>query len=348
VSVLEIDGSTGEGGGQIVRIAVALSAVTSTPVRVVNVRAGRAKPGLAAQHATAIRAVARLCDARVEDAEVGSTTFTFAPGPLHGGKVSVDVGTAGSIALVLQACLPAAFRVGDTEIEVRGGTDVPWSPPLDYFGHVFLGLLRKMGGRADVEVAMRGYYPRGGGLVRVRVESPAKWRPLWHPGRGGIIRVVGRAHASNLPQDVVERMKSAATRRFAKFTSVRLHSETLGPDRAVGPGGAIVLWAETPETILGASALAEKGKRAEKVGDEAATSLLKEIESRATLDVHAGDQVLTYAAMASGPSEFLVREVTEHMRSMMWLLESFLGTQFRVSSEGGLSRIRVTPTADGS
>ena len=268
MSVVEIDGSTGEGGGQIVRMAVALSALTSTPVRVVNVRTKRSKPGLAAQHATAIRAVALLCDARVEGAEVGSSAFTFTPGPLHGGKVSVDVGTAGSITLVLQACLPAAFRAGDTEIEVRGGTDVPWSPPLDYFGHVFLGLLRKMGGRADLEVAMRGYYPRGGGLVRVQVERTARWRPLLLPGRGGIARIAGRVHASNLPEDVVERMKSATTRRFARFTSVRIHSETLGPDRAVGPGGAIVLWAETPETILGASALAEKGKRAEKVGDE--------------------------------------------------------------------------------
>ena len=346
MSVLELDGSYGEGGGQIVRMAVALAALTSTSVRVVNVRAKRAKPGLAAQHATAIRAVARLCDARVEGADVGSSAFTFTPGPLHGGKVSVDVGTAGSITLVLQACLPAAFHAGDTELEIRGGTDVPWSPPLDYFGHVFLGLLRKMGGRAEVEIAMRGYYPRGGGLVRVRVERAPRWRPLLLPGRGGIVRIAGRAHASNLPEDVVERMKSAATRRFAQYTSVRIHSEVLGPDRAVGPGGAIVLWAETPETILGASALAEKGKRAERVGDEAATMLLKEIESRATLDVHASDQVLAYAAMASSPSEFLVRDVTEHARTMMWLLGSFLGTQFHVSSEGGLSRIRVTPSAD--
>lgn len=343
MSLLEIDGSHGEGGGQIVRMAVALSALTSTPVRVVNVRAKRAKPGLAAQHATAIRAVARMCDANVEGAEVGSGAFTFTPGPLHGGKVSVDVGTAGSITLVLQACMPAAFHAGDVELEIRGGTDVPWAPPLDYFGHVFLGLLQKMGGRAEVEVAMRGYYPRGGGLVRVRVERTSRWRPLLLPGRGGIVRIAGRAHASNLPPDVVERMKSAATRRFATYTSVRIHSEVLGPDRAVGPGGAIVLWAETPETILGASGLAEKGKRAEKVGEEAAALLLKEIESRATLDVHASDQVLAYAAMAASPSEFLVREATEHARTMMWLLGSFLKTQFHVSSEGGISRIRVTP-----
>ena len=343
--MLEIDGSHGEGGGQIVRTAVALSALTSTPIRVVNVRAKRTKPGLAAQHATAIRAVARLCDARLEGVEVGSDAFSFGPKEIHGGRFSFDVGTAGSITLVLQACLPAAFQAGDTELEVRGGTDVPWSPPLDYFGHVFLGLLRKMGGRAEVEEAMRGYYPRGGGLVRVRVENPAKWKPLRLPSRGGIERIAGRAHASNLPEDVVDRMKSSAFRHLSDFITVRIHSETLGPDRAVGPGGAIVLWAETPDTILGATALAEKGKRAEKVGEQAAIALMKEIESRATLDVHASDQVLAYAAMASGSSEFLVREVTEHTLTMMWLLGSFLGTQFQIVPEGGLHRVTVRPAA---
>src|SRR5207245_2600345 len=167
----------GAGGGQIVRMAVALSAITSTPVRVVNVRAKRKTAGLAAQHMTAIQAVARLCDARTAGVEVGSREFIFEPGTLRGGRFSFDVGTAGSITLVLQACLPAAFSVGDTELEIRGGTDAPWSPPLDYFGHVFLGLLRKMGGRADVTVAMRGYYPRGGGIVRVKVETAATWKP---------------------------------------------------------------------------------------------------------------------------------------------------------------------------
>ena len=343
--MLEIDGSYGEGGGQLVRTAVALSALTSTPFRVVKVRAKRKPPGLAAQHVTAIRAVATMCDARIEGVEMASQAFTFEPGDLHGGKYSFDIGTAGSITLVLQACLPAAFRTGDTELEIRGGTDVPWSPPLDYFGHVFLGLLRKMGGRADVEVAMRGYYPRGGGLVRVRVEEPVKWKPLRLPSRGGITQIAGRAHASNLPEDVVGRMKSSALSELSNFMNVRIHSEILGTDRAAGPGGALVLWAETPETILGASGLAEKGKRAERVGREAAIGLLGEMDSRATLDLHASDQILAYTALATGPSEFVVREVTDHARTMMWLLSSFAGTQFHIVSEGGLQRVTVTPKA---
>jgi RNA 3'-phosphate cyclase len=341
--VLEIDGSHGEGGGQIVRMAVALSALTSTPVRVVNVRAKRKNAGLAAQHATAIQAVGKLCGARLDGVAVGSRSFEFHPETLRGGSFSFDVGTAGSITLVLQACLPAAFAAGDLELTVRGGTDVPWSPPLDYLGHVFLRLVRRMGGHAEVDVAMRGYYPRGGGVVRVRVEKVVKWTPLRLAERGEIERITGRVHVSNLPDDVGKRMKSACLQRLSHFMDVKIHDETLGPDRAVGPGGAVVLWAETPETVLGATALAERGKRAEKVGEEAATALLKEIESGATVDVRAGDQVLVYAAMASGPSEFLVREVTEHARTMMWLLGSFLGTQFEVIPHGGLQRVSVTP-----
>ncbi len=341
--MLEVDGSHGEGGGQIVRMAVALSALTSTPVRVVNVRAKRRNPGLAAQHATAVRAVGRLCDARMEGVEVGSGAFAFEPGPLHGGSFSFDVGTAGSITLVLQACLPAAFATGDAEITVRGGTDVPWSPPLDYLGHVFLRLLAKMGGRAKVDVAMRGYYPRGGGVVRVAIGEAPAWRPLRLAARGDIERIAGRAHATNRPEAVVKRMKSSALQRLSGFMDVKVHEELLGPDRAIGPGGAIVLWAETAETVLGADALAQKGVRAEKVGEEAAGGLLREVESGATLDVHAADQLLAYSAMAREPSEFLVREVTEHAHTRMWLLTSFLGAQFEVVQEGGLSRVAVRP-----
>lgn len=341
--MITVDGSHGEGGGQVVRMAVALSALTSTPVRVVNVRAKRRNPGLAAQHVTAIRAVATLCGAHTEGAVVGSSTVEFHPQSLRGGSFSFDVGTAGSITLVLQACMPAALAAGDVELTVRGGTDVPWSPPLDYFGHVFLGLLRRMGARAKVDVAMRGYYPRGGGLVRVTIEEPPTWRPLRALERGDLERIAGRAHISNLPEDVVKRMKSGALQRLSRFMDVKVHDETLGQDRAVGPGGAIVLWAETPATVLGADALAERGKRAEKVGDEAAAKLLAEIESGATVDIRAADQILPYVATAPGPSEFVAREVTEHTRTQMWLLNSFLGTQFETVPQGGLQRVSVRP-----
>lgn len=341
--MLTIDGAFGEGGGQIARMAAALSALTSKPVRVENVRANRKNPGLAAQHVTAIQAVAALCGARLVGVAVGSRAFELHPGPLRGGSFQFDVGTAGSVTLVLQACLVPAFHVGDVELTIRGGTDVPWSPPLDYFQHVFLDLLRRMGAQATIEVSLRGYYPRGGGLVRALVQRASAWNPLWLGGHEDVRRIEGRAHASNLPAEVVHRMKHAALRRLTGFADVRVAGDTLGPDRAVGPGGAIVLWAETERTVLGGSALAERGKRAEKVGEEAAQALLREIESAATLDLHAADQLLPYAAMARGPSEFLVGQISKHSETMMWLLGSILGTRFDVRQEGVATRIRVVP-----
>src|SRR3990170_1510026 len=205
---MEIDGAHGEGGGQLLRNSAALAAVTGIPIRVKNIRAGRPKPGLAAQHLTALQAVAALADATVEGLNVGSREVTIAPGRLRGGRFSFDVGTAGSVTLVLQACLPAALRAPEpTELTLIGGTDVKWSPPVDYFRFVFLPLLARMGGRVEVEVLKRGYYPRGGGQVLVKVAPAAAFQPLVVEPPGTLKRVHGIAHAANLQPEVAQRMK---------------------------------------------------------------------------------------------------------------------------------------------
>lgn len=341
--MLEVDGSHGEGGGQVLRTAVALSSLTGTPVRVVDIRARRRKPGLMAQHIAAVSAVAKLSRARVEGLEVGSTSLTFTPEEPRGGSFRFDVGTAGSVTLVMQACLPVMLRVGRAEVVVTGGTDVPFSPPLDYAGHVFLASLGRLGGRVRLEVATRGYYPRGGGRMRIAVDEPAAWRPvdLSEPPR--IESISGRFHASNLPEHVVDRMRTGALHKLEGFRDVHVRTETLGPERAVGPGGAAVLWAHAGGAVLGATCLAEKGKRAEAVGAEAADRLREEIKSGATADVHAADQLLPYLAQAPGPSTFLVREVTPHADTVMWLLRTFLGTRFEVAPVDGAVRVVVLP-----
>ena len=343
MSVLEIDGSCGEGGGQVLRMSLALSALTGTAVRVVNVRARRKNPGLAAQHVTAVRAVADLCSAEVKGVDVGSRSVEFTPGAIRPGGFSFDVGTAGSVTLVLQAALPAAFRVGDVELRISGGTDVPMAPPADYFRKVFLRWLGRLGGAAEFELVRRGYYPRGGGEVVVRIPEPAKWRPLLLEQSAEVERIEGAAHIANLPEDIAMRMASAARKRLATYLSVKIHSEVLDAMRAEGPGGAIVLWADAGESILGGSAVAERGKRAEVVGNEAAAVLMAELHTGATVDIHAADQILPYLALASGPSSFLVREVTDHTRTVMWLLRSFLPVQFETTTAGGLQRIVVRP-----
>jgi len=342
--VIEIDGSHGEGGGQLVRNAAALAAVTGKAVRVANLRAKRPNPGLAAQHVTALQALAAVSGARIEGLRPGSRQIVVTPGTLAGGTHRFDVGTAGSVTLVLQACLPAALMApAPTDLTLIGGTDVKWSPPLDYLRFVFLPLLARMGGRVEVEEVRRGYYPRGGGQVRVKVTPSSGFRPLVVEPPGNLRRIRGIAHAANLPPHVAQRMKQSAARQFVAIAETKIEERSLGNAQAMGPGGAIVLWTEHENTVLGADALAEKGEPAEKVGQAAGEELLSDLKAHASLDVHASDQVLIYAALAEGESRFSAREVSGHALTTMWLLEAFLGVKFETAQVGGRVQFRVMP-----
>ncbi|HII41302.1 MAG TPA: RNA 3'-terminal phosphate cyclase [Thermoplasmata archaeon] len=341
--MIEIDGSHGEGGGQLLRIAVALSAVTHRPVTVNRIREGRPNPGLAAQHVTALHAVAELASAQVSGLEVGSSRVVFEPGELRGGDHAFDVGTAGSVTLVLQACLPVAFAANEaTRLRIVGGTDVQWSPPLDYFARVFLPLIRRVGGQADLLSHRRGYYPRGGGEVEIVVQPTAVWSPLVISDAGAVEHVRGIAHASNLPADIPRRMKQAATRGLHGISDVKIEERVYPGEDAVGQGGAVVLWVEREHALLGASALAERGKSSERVGEEAAAALEAEIHVNATVDIHAADQVVAYLALADRASSFLVREVSPHLRTMAWLIPQFLGRTIEFQSIGDLTRVKVS------
>jgi len=344
--MIEVDGSHGEGGGQLVRMAVALSALTETPVRIVRIRAGRPAPGLAAQHVTAIQAIAALCAAESTGVAVGASSIEFRPGKLTPGRLSFDVGTAGSVTLVFQALLPvAAATAGPVQVRLVGGTDVRWSPPIDYFSRIFLALLRTLGGHADVEVLRRGYYPRGGGLVDAVIEPTRTWSPFLNPEADGTRRVRGIAHVSNLAEDVPKRMAHAALRRLQGIADVKIEQRVYRGEDAIGQGGALVLWAETDAGLVGADSLAERGKPSERVGEEAAASLRAEVESRATLDLRAADQLLIYLARANGPSDFRVRSVSGHMETMMWLIPQFVPCRFTVTREAGGWRVSVEPSA---
>src|SRR2546422_1042141 len=342
--MLEIDGAHGEGGGQLLRMAVAASALTETPVRVTRIRAGREKPGLAAQHATAVGALAKLCGAEATGLEIGSKTIEFEPGKIASGRYSFDVGTAGSITLVLQALLPVVTTApGPVSVRVTGGTDVPWSPPMDYFTRVFLPLIRRLGAHVDVEVARRGYYPKGGGIVDTVIEPNRRWSSFDPTDLGEIDRVRGIAHVANLPEDIPKRMKHAAVRRLHGPADVKIEERIYRGAEAIGQGGALVLWAEAGATVLGSDSLAQRGKPSERIGEEAAAALRSEIESQATLDIHAADQLLVYLARANGRSVFRVREISGHIETMMWLLPQFMLCQFEVSREPPGWRVKVEP-----
>ncbi len=341
--MLALDGAHGEGGGQLVRTACALSAITGTPFRLHGIRARRDPPGLAPQHLTAVKAVAELCAGSVEGLALRAQEIVFRPGPLRPGDYRFDVGTAGSIALVLQACLPAAFAAkGPVTLRVTGGTDVRAAPPLDYLRFVFLPLLRRMELHAEMNVRLRGYYPRGGGHVEVEV-APGTPQPLVLETAGRLQAIEGAAHVANLPLHIVERMQRTAERRLRDYPNVCIVPDVLGHDRAVGPGGAIVLWARTANTLLGAGEVAQRGVPAERIAETAAVALCAEIEAGATLDTHAADQILLYCAFSRGASAFLVRAWTSHAQTTAWLIEQFLPVRIQASAQGTLARVQIRP-----
>lgn len=342
--MIEIDGSYGEGGGQLLRTAVALAAITGQALRVRNVRARRSNPGLAAQHLAAVKAVAALCDAEVEGLQVKSQEIVFHPDRLRGGQFQFDVGTAGSMTLVLQAVLPVALMCKERLVMgITGGTDVRAAPPLDYFRYVFLPLLSLTGGRVSLHLVKRGYYPRGGGEVKVEVEPGARLRPLALETRGSLSEVRGIAHVSNLPTHITARMARAAQEALPPVPVPQIEQQQLAWPQAMGQGGAIVLWAHCGHDVLGAATTAQRGVPAERLGDEVGRALRAEIESGATLDVHAADQLLVYAALASGPSHFTVRTLSSHASTTMWVIERFLPVEFGVAQVGQLWRVDCRP-----
>jgi RNA 3'-phosphate cyclase len=342
--MIELDASYGEGGGQLVRTALALAALTGEAVRLANVRAGRARPGLAPQHLAAVRALAALCDAHCEGLELRATAFGFEPrAAVEGGELRVDVGTAGSVTLVLQALLPALVRARTpSRVVITGGTDVRQAPTWDYFREVLLRLLARMGLRVRASVVRRGYYPRGGGEVVVEVE-PGRPRPLLFPPSPASWNVLGEAHVAHLPLEIAERMRAAA--RAALPRPANIDARVLQYDEAVGTGGAITLWAQAEAGLAGASRVAERGVRAETLGAAAGAELAADMASGASLDVHAADQILVYTALAQGSSRFSVREVSSHARTAMWLIQQFLPVRFALEEHPGLISIHTAPEA---
>jgi RNA 3'-terminal phosphate cyclase (ATP) len=339
----EIDGSHGEGGGQLLRTACALSAITGDPVRLHAIRARRAPPGLAPQHLTAVKAVAALCDANVEGLALRSPELIFRPGRLRGGEFRFDVGTAGSVTLVLQALLPAALVCdAPVRIHLTGGTDVRAAPPLDYLRFVLLPLLAQMGASVELTLVRRGYYPRGGGVVEVLVQ-PGRLKGLRLEAPGAVKEIRGIAHVANLPAHIVTRMQQTAERLLAGIAPVQIEQQVLGKEQAIGPGGAVVLWARAAPALLGGSEVAQRGVPAERIAETAAQALRAEITAGATLDLHASDQILIYGALASSPSSFLVRSLSSHAQATLWLLQQFLPLRVSTRPAGACMRVDIEP-----
>jgi RNA 3'-terminal phosphate cyclase (ATP) len=311
--MLTVDGSCLEGGGQIVRLVVALSALAQTPVTVTRIRENRENPGLAPQHIAAVRAVAGACDAECTGLAPRSREITFTPGGLRRADLRIDPGTAGSIPLILQAWLPVALRAGGS-ITVTGGTEVAWSPTIDYLDRVLAPVLRRAGASIAVEVLERGYYPRGGGRVHVRVK-PSRPGPIAVPEGKGECGIV--SCSAGLPAHVVER-QAAAAREFLRRDPGLACTATLDArEGGAGPGSSVTVWSGAK----GAVALGRRGLPAEEVGRTAARALARECESPGTVDVHLADQLLVYLACYGG--EYSTHTLSMHARTACWILSEF-------------------------
>jgi len=336
--MIVIDGSFGEGGGQILRTSIGLAAALGVPVKIFNIRARRKNPGLQRQHMTAVRVLAEITRARVEGLYLGSKELLFEPRTLKGGRYRFDIGTAGSVTLVIQALLPVVpFVPEPIEIEIRGGTDVPWSPPVDYVRYVLIPLLKRMGYRIELEVLRRGHYPRGGGIVVFRAEPSGRLNAIDLVNRGEVFRIRGVSHAVKLPKHVAERQANAAKEVLQRKLSVpiEISIEWYPPDRDphLGPGSGITLVAECSDSLIGADALGERGKRAEDVGREAAKELVEEIDSGAALDKHMGDMIIVPAALACGTSVFTSSKLTMHAYTVVELVKKFVNADIRIDGE---------------
>lgn len=328
--MLTIDGSYGEGGGQILRTALALSAVLDRPVLIERIRAGRKNPGLQAQHLAGVRALAQATGAKVEGATVGSVSLSFVPGEITHGEYRWDVGTAGAVSLVLQTILiPLALARASSHISITGGTHVPWSPPFPYIDQVLLPVLADMGLRASLTLKRWGFYPKGGGVVEGTVE-PSTLRPLTLMRRGPLEEIAGLSAVAGVPLSVAERQRYRALSRLeALGVPCRIDIRSV---EAKNPGTILFLLAQCDGRRAGFSSLGEKRKPAERVADETCDELLAYLEEAGAADPHLADQLLLPMAVASGSSSVTTTRVTEHLLTNRWVVEQFLPG--RVSIEG--------------
>ncbi len=346
--MIEIDGSQGEGGGQVLRTSLALSIVTGQPIHITRIRARRKKPGLAAQHLSGVIAAARIGKARVSGAAIGSTEIGFEPGSSpRAGDYRFDIsemagrGSAGAVTLLLQTILlPLALAAGPSRVVIRGGTHVPMSPPACFVEHVLLPALARLGLDAALEHVEWGWYPLGGGEVSVRIAGGAKLSGIDLTRRGEPQQVIGLATASNLPSHIPQRIAARANNRL-KDAGLRPGVQPLregGPSTGVGISVAVIY----QNVAAGFSALGEKGKPSEAVADEALDALIEHHEQGAAVDPHLTDQLLTAMALADGPSALSSSRITLHTLTNIGVINHFLPRRFTVDGvEGQPGLVRV-------
>jgi len=334
--MIEIDGSIGEGGGQILRTASALSVITNKPLHVFNIRKGRKEPGLKTQHLLGLRALAQFSQGRLEGDFLGSKEIKFWPNQNFKRNISINIPTAGSITLLLQTLLlPGLLSQEGLEIRFRGGaTDTFFAPTIDYFRLVFLKILQKIlpeSSKIDIQIKKRGYYPEGGAELEVKIPPlKGKLNSLNLLDRGNLRKISIYSGASELLKErkVAERQIAGVKEILGKLKLPI--EEFIEYHKTQCPGSNICLVAEFENTVIGTDNLGRIGKKAEEIGKEVALDLINQEKSKACLDKHLADQILPYLALAEGKSQVTVSEITNHCKTNIWVIEKFIKGKFEI------------------
>jgi RNA 3'-terminal phosphate cyclase (ATP) len=337
--MLTIDGSEGEGGGQVLRTALALSAVTGRSFQIEHIRGKRKKPGLLRQHLTAVKAITEICNARVSGAELGSQALSFEPSSPKHGEYSFAIGTAGSATLVLQTILPPLLMAeGHSHIVLEGGTHNSMAPPFDFVAQTFLPLLHRMGASVSAELTRHGFYPAGGGRFEVHIQGGAKLAPLELLQRGTLNKLKIRAIVSQLPVRIAER---EAHQLASALCDYPLDFETSTVDSA-GPGNVAMVTVRAEALTETFTGFGEVGVRAETVAHRLAGEVRRYLHSDAPVGEHLADQLLIPLALAGGGT-FRTTEPSLHTRTNADVIARFLPVRVAFQQDGAAHLVRVTP-----
>jgi len=357
--MIELDGSHGEGGGALVRVALALSTLTGQEFKVNKIRSGRPKPGLKAQHLTAIKALKEISNAETSEIKLGSTELHFKPGKIKSGTYHIDIETAGSITLLLQALiLPSMFAPSKITLNIKGGTSGKWQASVDYLQNVLIPHLRKFVEKIELKILKRGYYPKGGGLISLEVSPNLKLKDynnfqglleelqikvpnIGLNKQGQLEQIRGNVNVSEqlTEKQVAERIKNSAENCLKNY-QVPINIQ-IDYAKASSIGGEIILWAIFSEqgeinftnpTILSGDALVDKKKSSEEIGREAAEELKQEIETGASVDNHLADQLIPFLGLLPG-SSINTSEISKHTKTNIYVVEKFLPVGFKLNDK---------------
>jgi len=332
--MITIDGGAKSGSGTIVRYSMALASLLFKEVRIENIRAGRDKPGLRAQHVKVVQACQEMCNGVVENAVVGSKEITYTPRErFNGGEYSWDIGTAGSTTMMAQTLLPlACFAQKPSKFRLEGGLFQDFAPSAYHMKFVLLPFLKRMGVRAELDIIRPGYVPRGGGIIEIGVESSGKLKPLNLTEQGKIFSIKGVALSSHLKENRVSQRMAAECQKVLSSYGYKVEIEKVEDESSLQEGAALAMYAETIlGNRMGSDRAGRPGRSSESIGRYVAERLIKDVKTGAAVDRYIADQLIIYAGLAEGFTRYSVPHITEHVETNLWLIEEFLGARTRIN-----------------